>query len=160
MTENPATPPADDEGGPHGIALNRTFDARRELVFEAWTTPEHFAYWFGGELEVPVGRMTMDARPGGVWSLVMRTPDGSELPFSGVYREVAAPERLEFTVRDSAAPDGAEGEIVRVTLTDLQGRTEMAFRQLGGHLTAEQYRQAEAGWAGFFDRLRELLARA
>ncbi|MFC9234447.1 SRPBCC domain-containing protein [Streptomyces decoyicus] len=160
MTENPATPPAGAEDGPHGIALTRTFDARRELVFEAWTTPEHFAYWFGGELEVPVDRMAMDARPGGVWSLVMRTPDGGELPFSGVYREVAVPERLEFTLKDASAPGGTEGEIVRVTLTDLGDRTEMAFRQLGGNLTSEQYRQAEAGWAGFFDRLGELLARA
>ncbi|MFF8783828.1 SRPBCC domain-containing protein [Streptomyces sp. NPDC015125] len=159
MTENPSTPPAGAEDDPHGIALNRTFDARRELVFEAWTTPEHFAYWFGGELAVPVERMTMDARPGGVWTLVMRTPDGGELPFSGVYREVAAPERLEFTLKDASAPS-SEGEIVRVTLTDLGDRTEMAFRQLGGNLTSEQYRQAEAGWAGFFDRLTELLARA
>ncbi|UKY52537.1 SRPBCC family protein [Streptomyces inhibens] len=160
MTENPAAPPADAGGDPHGIALNRAFDARRELVYEAWTTPEHFAYWFGGELAVPVERMTMDVRPGGVWSLVMRTPDGGELPFSGVYREVTAPELLEFTLKDALAPDGTEGEIVRVTLTDLGSRTEMAFRQLGGNLTSEQYRQAEAGWAGFFDRLAELLARA
>ncbi len=36
----------------------------------------------------------------------------------------------------------------------------MVFHQDGGNLTAEQYRQAEAGWAGFFDRLTELLARA
>ncbi|MEU8682016.1 SRPBCC domain-containing protein [Streptomyces sp. NPDC048611] len=160
MTENPATPPADPGDGPHGIALTRTFDARRELVFEAWTRPEHFGYWFGGELAVPADRMTMDPRPGGVWSLVMRTPDGGELPFSGVYREVAPPERLEFTLKDASAPDGIEGEIVRVTLTDLGGRTEMAFRQLGGNLTSEQYRQAEAGWSGFFDRLTELLAQA
>ncbi|MGW7575368.1 SRPBCC family protein [Streptomyces sp. NPDC054765] len=160
MTENPATPPAGAADGPHGIALTRAFDARRELVFEAWTTPEHFAYWFGGELEVPVDRMTMDVRPGGAWSLVMHTPDGGALPFSGVYREVAAPERLEFTLKDAAAPSGTEGEIVRVTLTDLDDRTEMAFRQLGGNLTSEQYRQAEAGWEGFFDRLTELLARA
>ncbi|MFG2495279.1 SRPBCC domain-containing protein [Streptomyces caniferus] len=160
MTENPSTHPAGAEDGPHGIALTRIFAARRELVFEAWTTPEHFAYWFGGELEVPVDRMSMDPRPGGVWSLVMRTPDGGELPFSGVYREVAAPERLEFTVRDAAAPGGSEGEIVRVTLTETGDGTQMAFRQLGGNLTSEQYRQAEAGWASFFDRLTELLARA
>ncbi|MCF3146039.1 SRPBCC family protein [Streptomyces platensis] len=159
MTENPASS-ADAEGGPHGIALTRTFDARRELVFEAWTRPEHFGYWFGGELAVPADRMTMDARPGGVWSLVMQTPDGGELPFSGVYREVAPPERLEFTLKDASAPDGIEGEIVRVTLTDLGDRTEMAFRQLGGNLTSEQYRQAEAGWSGFFDRLAELLSQA
>ncbi|MFI0213294.1 SRPBCC domain-containing protein [Streptomyces lydicus] len=145
---------------PHGIALNRTFDARRELVFEAWTTPAHFAYWFGGELPVPVERMTMDVRPGGVWSLVMLTPDGGELPFSGIYRVVAPPEHLEFTLTDEAAPHGTEGELVRVRLTDLGDRTEMAFRQVGGHLGAEQYQQAEAGWAGFFDRLGELLGRA
>ena len=142
-----------------GIALTRVFDARRELVFRAWTTPEHFAYWFGGEVEVPVDRMTMDVRPGGAWSLVMRAPDGREMPFSGIYHEIAAPERLEFTITDTPAPAEPD-EIVHVTLTDLQGRTEMVFRQDGGNLTAEQYRQAEAGWAGFFDRLTELLARA
>lgn len=145
---------------PHGIALTRRFDARRELVFEAWTTPEHFAYWFGGELAVPADRLTMDVRPGGTWSLVMRTPDGGEMPFFGVYREVVPPERLEFTVKDASAPRSSEGELVRVTLTDLGGRTEMAFRQLGGNLSSEEYERAEAGWAGFFDRLGELLARA
>ncbi|MFH8569146.1 SRPBCC domain-containing protein [Streptomyces sp. NPDC017993] len=153
MTENP-------QHAAQGIALTCVFDARRDLVFRAWTTPEHFAYWFGGGLEVPVDRMTMDVRPGGAWSLVMRAPDGRDLPFSGVYQEIAAPERLEFTITDSATPTDLEDEIVRVTLTDLQGRTEMVFRQDGGNLTAEQYKQAEAGWAGFFDRLTELLARA
>ncbi|MEU5208280.1 SRPBCC domain-containing protein [Streptomyces sp. NPDC020742] len=153
MTEN-------HRDDPHGIALTRTFDARRERVFEAWTTPEHFAYWFGGELAVPADRMTMEVRPGGAWSLVLCTPDGGELPFFGVYREVAPPERLEFTLKDSSAPRGAEGELVRVTLSDLGDRTEMAFRQLGGNLSTEQYQQAEAGWASFFDRLAELLARA
>ncbi|MFJ8670828.1 SRPBCC domain-containing protein [Streptomyces sp. NPDC093589] len=152
MTQNPQTA--------HGIDVTRVLDARRELVFRAWTTPEHFAYWFGGELSVPVDRVDMDVRPGGGWSLVMVRPGGDELPFSGVYREVAAPERLEFTVRDLPPSDGTEGDVVHVTLTDLGGRTEMVFRQSGGHLTAEQYQQAEAGWQGFFDRLTELLAQA
>ncbi|MEU9120516.1 SRPBCC domain-containing protein [Streptomyces sp. NPDC048506] len=153
MTETP-------QDDPHGIALTRTFDAHRELVFEAWTTPGHFAYWFGGELTVPADRLTMDVRPGGTWSLVMRTPDGTELPFSGVYREVAPPERLEFTLNDTPAPRSSEGALVRITLTDIGDRTQMAFRQLGGNLTAEQYEQAEAGWTDFFNRLSELLARA
>ncbi|MFF4949373.1 SRPBCC domain-containing protein [Streptomyces chattanoogensis] len=151
MTENPQP----------GIALTRTFGARRERVFQAWTTPAHFAYWFGGELTVPVDRMSMDVRPGGAWSLVLLTPDGGEMPFSGVYREVAPPERLVLTLKDATAPEGAEGETVRVTLSELTGHhTEMTFRQEGGNLTAEQYRQAEAGWEGFFDRLTEMLARA
>ncbi|GGU42369.1 activator of HSP90 ATPase [Streptomyces albospinus] len=143
-----------------GFALSRTFEARPERVFAAWTTPEHFAYWFGGELAVPVERMTMDVRQGGVWSLVMHTPDGGELPFSGVYEEVAAPERLVFTLKDAFAPKDAAGETVRVALSSRGDGTEMAFRQDGGNLTAEQYQQAEAGWSGFFDRLAELLAKA
>ncbi|WP_411141135.1 SRPBCC family protein [Streptomyces sp. x-80] len=153
MTENP-------QQAADGIALTRTLDARRDLVFQAWTTPSHFGHWFGGELDVPVDRMTMDVRPGGVWSLVMRTPDGGEMPFSGVYREVAAPERLVLTLKDDTAPGEVAGETVRVTFTDLGGRTEMAFHQGGGNLTAEQYQQAKAGWESFFDRLAELLARA
>ncbi|MFE5736484.1 SRPBCC family protein [Streptomyces celluloflavus] len=153
MTENP-------QQTADGITLTRTLDARRDLVFQAWTIPSHFGHWFGGELDVPVDRMTMDVRPGGVWSLVMRTPDGGEMPFSGVYREVAAPERLVLTLKDDAAPSEAAGETVRVTFTDLGGRTEMAFHQGDGNLTAEQYQQAKAGWESFFDRLAELLARA
>ncbi|MGD3107781.1 SRPBCC family protein [Streptomyces sp. YGL11-2] len=143
-----------------GFALSRTFEAPLERVFAAWTTPEHFAHWFGGELAVPVERMTMDVRPGGVWSLVMHTPDGGELPFSGVYQEVAAPERLVFTLKDAFAPEDAAGETVRVALAARGDRTEMAFRQDGGNLTAGQYQQAEEGWSGFFDRLAALLARA
>jgi len=31
-----------------GIVIVRVFDAPRELVFKAWTEPERFAAWFGG----------------------------------------------------------------------------------------------------------------
>ena len=43
---------------------DREFAVPRELVFEAWTVPEHFARWFGPDgVEVPV--CEIDARPGG-----------------------------------------------------------------------------------------------
>ena len=57
------------------IAMTRTFDAPRELVFAMWTNPDHVAWWFG-----PKGfTMTiesMDVRPGGAWRFVMHGPDG------------------------------------------------------------------------------------
>ncbi|MFF3395279.1 SRPBCC domain-containing protein [Streptomyces sp. NPDC002669] len=141
-----------------GIDITRVLDAPRERVFEAWTTPEHFAAWYGGEAEVPLDRVAMDVRPGGSWSLVIVVP-GTEMPFHGVYREVAGPERLVFTLKDATAPDGIEGETVTATFADRgDGTTEMVFRQRGGNLTAEQYAAAEDGWEAFFDALAARLA--
>lgn len=141
-----------------GIDITRVLDAPRERVFEAWTTPEHFAAWYGGDAEVPLDRLSMDVRPGGASSLVIVVP-GTEMPFHGVYREVVAPERLVFTLKDATAPADIEGETVTVTFTDRGARTtEMVFTQRGGNLTAEQYAAAEDGWEAFFDALVARLA--
>ncbi|MFJ5723954.1 SRPBCC domain-containing protein [Streptomyces sp. NPDC093149] len=146
------------ESAREGIDITRVLDAPRELVFEAWTTPEHFAAWYGGDAEVPLDRVLMDVRPGGAWSLVIVVP-GTEMPFHGVYREVVAPERLVFTLKDATAPADVEGETVTVTFTDRGDKsTEMVFTQRGGNLTAEQYAAAEDGWHAFFDALVNRLA--
>ncbi|MER8089501.1 SRPBCC domain-containing protein [Streptomyces sp. NPDC058316] len=146
------------ESAREGIDITRVLDAPRELVFEAWTTPEHFAAWYGGDAEVPLDRVSMDVRPGGTWSLVIVVP-GTEMPFHGVYREVVAPERLVFTLKDATAPADVEGETVTVTFTDRGDKsTEMVFTQRGGNLTAEQYAAAEDGWDAFFDALVTRLA--
>ncbi|WP_327244110.1 SRPBCC family protein [Streptomyces sp. NBC_01320] len=146
------------ESAREGIDITRILDAPRELVFEAWTTPEHFAAWYGGDAEVPLDRVSMDVRPGGTWSLVIVVP-GTEMPFHGVYREVVAPERLVFTLKDATAPDDIEGEVVTVTFADRGDKTtEMVFQQRGGNLTAEQYAAAEDGWEAFFDALVNRLA--
>ena len=61
------------------IVITRTFDAPPELVWAAWTTPEQFAVWFGGDqVEVPLDSVSMDVRPGGTWSARMLLPDGGQ----------------------------------------------------------------------------------
>lgn len=141
-----------------GIDITRVVEAPRERVFAAWTVPEDFAAWYGGDADVPLERVSLDVTPGGEWSLVIVVP-GAEMPFHGVYREVSAPERLVFTLKDRSAPADTEGEIVTVTFTE-RGRksTEMVFQQRGGHLTPEQYAAAEDGWEAFFDALDVRLA--
>lgn len=142
-----------------GIDITRLVAAPRERVFAAWTVPEDFAAWYGGDADVPLDRVSMDVTPGGAWSLVIVVP-GAEMPFRGVYREVSAPERLVLTLKDGSAPEDVEGETVTVTLTERSRKsTEMEFRQRGGHLTPEQYAAAEDGWEAFFDALDALLAR-
>jgi uncharacterized protein YndB with AHSA1/START domain len=146
-TENPA-----DE-----IAITRVFDAPRDLVFQAWTEPKHFAAWFGGpQATVPLETTSMDARPGGGWTVTMLKagPEGADLTFYGEFVEVVRPERLVLTMADRP---GDARELITVTFTDLGGKTEMAFRQTGGNLSAAEYAAAKEGWATFFGALADLL---
>jgi uncharacterized protein YndB with AHSA1/START domain len=47
----------------------------------------------------------IDLRPGGRWRFGQRGPDGSEVVFGGVYREIDPPNRFTYT---KGWPDGAE----------------------------------------------------
>ena len=140
-----------------GITITRIFDAPRELVFKAWTEPQHFAQWFGGrDATIPVSSVSMDLRPGGAWRATMFAgPDRTEIPWKGKYLEVAPPERLVFTLSDQP---GDEAEVVTVVLTEQGGKTEMVFHQGGGHLDEAGYAGAKDGWLVFFDELAATLA--
>jgi uncharacterized protein YndB with AHSA1/START domain len=140
-----------------GLTITRTFEAPRELVWKEWTEPERFADWFGAELEVPIGSVSMDVRPGGSLRLKMLTGrDANEIQWKGEYSEVHEPERLVFTISDQ--PGEERYEEITVVLTDLgDGRTEVLLQQRG-HMTPEQYERAGQGWSGFFDRMAERLA--
>jgi uncharacterized protein YndB with AHSA1/START domain len=153
MSESPST----THNADRGIQITRVFAAPRELVFKAWTEPARFAQWFGlRDSTVPPESVAMDLRPGGAWRATMLVgPNRDEIQWKGLYREVAPPERLVFTLSDQP---GDEVEVVTVTLTDLGGRTEMVFQQRGGHLPDEGYARAQEGWSAFFERLAEHVA--
>src|SRR5947208_5070166 len=141
-----------------GFTLTRVFDAPRERVWREWTEPEAFADWFGAPGgEVPLSTVSMDVRPGGSLRLTMFAgPERREINWTGVYREVRAPERLVFTISDQ--PDDERYELIVVVLTDLgDGRTEMLLEQRG-LMPPEEYERAGAGWSTFFDRIDERLA--
>ena len=144
--------------GTGGFATTRVFDAPRERVWREWTEPVPFADWFGGvDCDVPLTTVAMDVRPGGSWRATMFCgPERREIRWTGEYREVAAPERLVFTISDQ--PGGDPYELVSVVLTDLAGgRTEMRFEQRG-HLQPDEYDRARNGWGTFFARIDERLA--
>ncbi|OLT15804.1 polyketide cyclase [Pseudonocardia sp. CNS-139] len=138
------------------LTIVRVLDAPRELVFRAWTDPEHLAAWFGPRgCTTPRSTVAADVRPGGTWRATMiREDTGAELPTGGFYIEVREPERLVFTWRD---PGGSgEESVVTVALADLGGRTEMTFHQAG--FSSDGYRAGvHEGWSSSFDRLAEQL---
>jgi uncharacterized protein YndB with AHSA1/START domain len=78
------------------LMLERIVDVPRDLVWKAWTTPEHLKKWF-----TPAPWTTIDCkidlRPGGIFSTVMRSPEGEEFPNMGCYLEVVQNEKLVWT---------------------------------------------------------------
>lgn len=139
------------------LVLHRTFDAPRDLVFKAWTDPQHLMRW-----SCPTGFVLThcegDLRPGGAWCSCMRSPEHGDLWLGGVYREIRAPERLVFThAWDSGPGKPGHETVVTVTLTERGGKTDMTFRQ--AEFESVESRDGHgAGWTECFDKLAELVA--
>ncbi|HYZ19606.1 MAG TPA: SRPBCC family protein [Gaiellaceae bacterium] len=79
------------------LAMTRVFDAPRELVWEAWTSPEHVPNWLLGPEGWTMPVCEIDLREGGRWHFAWRHEDGNELEMRGEYRQITPPERLVHT---------------------------------------------------------------
>ena len=123
------------------IVTTRLIDAPRELVFEAWTDPQHVAHWFG-----PNGFVTtthaMDVRPGGVWRFTMRGPDGKDWPNVVTYEQVVPPERLVYLHGDETEPDMFHNT---VTFDDQEGKTALTMRAVFKTAAARDFVARERG---------------
>jgi uncharacterized protein YndB with AHSA1/START domain len=145
------------------VVIERIFDAPVEMVWRAWTEPEHFKRWMG-----PKGytcpALEIDLRVGGKFLGAMRSPEGQDIWSTGVYREIIPFKRLVTT--DSFADEngnvvpashyGIEVDMplemtVTVTFEDLGGRTKLTLQHEGMPADGAQ------GWNESFDKLAAIL---
>jgi uncharacterized protein YndB with AHSA1/START domain len=158
------------------FVITRVFDARRELVWKAWTDPERLMRWFG-----PKG-FTMpscknDLRPGGVFHYCLRSPDGREMWGKWVYREIVAPGRLVLVnsfsdekgglTRHPLSPTWPLEMLSTATFEEQDGKTRITLRWIPINATDEERKTFNAGhesmkmgWTGTFDQLAEYLTKA
>ena len=150
------------------LVIERVFDAPRELVWQAWTEPEHFMRWYGPKgFTVPT--CEIDFRVGGRRLIGMRSPDGQEYWTAGVYLEIVPPERFVATEAFSdehgnvVSPpgDGVPVEMtITVTLEDLgDGKTKLTLRH-AGWADDSMAAGASAAWNEAFNKLEEVFATA
>jgi uncharacterized protein YndB with AHSA1/START domain len=78
------------------LVLERTIDVSPDLVWKAWTQPEHVKQWFA-PAPWTITDCEIDLRPGGIFRSVMRSAEGEEFPNAGCYLEVIPNERLVWT---------------------------------------------------------------
>lgn len=146
------------------LVLDRIVPVPVDYVWMAWTTPEHLKKFF-----VPrpwqITHCELDARPGGIFSTTMRSPEGEEYPNSGCFLEVIPNRRLTWTSAlkpgfRPAPPDPAgfhftailslypQGESTRYQAIAMHTRTEdrVAHEEMG----------FEHGWGTVVDQMVEL----
>jgi len=145
------------------LVLTRLIDAPRAQVYRAWTDPDLLKQWFAPK-PWTVPRAELDVRPGGGNLIVMRGPDGQDMPNRGVYLEVVPNERIVFTDAYTAgwAPSAKPFMTVILTFADEDGKTRYTARVR--HWSKEDKEQHEtmgfhAGWGLCTDQMEALLAR-
>ena len=157
------------------IVIERTFDAPPELVWKAWTEPEHVMRWWGPKTFTSPA-VEIDFRVGGKYLFAMRSPeywDGRTLWSTGEYREIVPFERIVCTMAmadekgNVVSPteygmpdDGATESLLTVEFEAVgNGQTKMLMRHEG--VPAGEMRDgANEGWNEIFDKLAASLAAA
>lgn len=133
------------------VLISRVFEAPRELVFKAWTDPEHLAKWFGPK-DFSATVIEADVRTGGTYHFRMQGPN-YDREWRGVYREVKPPERLVFTW--PAGPDS----VVTLTFEELGAKTRLTLHH-GMFPNLEERDRHNEGWNSALDCLTEHLEAA
>ncbi len=78
------------------LMFDRIVDVPRELVWQAWTTPEKLMPWFC-PLPWKTVECEIDLRVGGRFSTVMQSPEGQKFPNEGCYLELVKNEKITWT---------------------------------------------------------------
>ena len=134
--------------GPHSVRVTRTYDAKPEKVFRAWTDPASIGAWLAnGEYS------TADVRVGGLFYLEMRALEKIN-PHYGRYLRVDGPRALEFTWV-SEWTTGKES-VVLIELAERNGKTELTLTHDGlpNEILAGAHQQ---GWNQFLEELEPRL---
>ena len=152
------------------LVLERIVDVPRELVWAAWTKPEHIKKWF-----TPAPWTTpeceIDLRPGGMFRTVMRSPEGQEFSIAGCYLEIVPNEKLVWTsalgpgyrpaTRGAGTGSGEELYFTAIILLEAQGsRTKYtAIAIHGDEATAKRHEEMgfHQGWGKALDQLVALV---
>lgn len=121
--------------GDREIIITRVVNAPRELVYKAWTEPEHLVNWWG-PAGFTIEIQEMDVRVGGSWSYIMT---GRDMVFPNFisYLEVVEPERLVYL---HGSNEGEEPEFMATITFEAQGpKTKITMHSVFGSAAVRDF---------------------
>lgn len=146
------------------LVLTRVINAPAEKLYRAWTEPKLLKQWWAPRPWTTT-RAELDVRPGGTANIVMRSPEGQDMPCPGIYLDVVPNKQLVFTdaYREAWVPSEKPFMTVIVTFDDLGGgKTRYTARvrhwSVADRETHEKMGFHE-GWGRCADQLAELVTK-
>jgi uncharacterized protein YndB with AHSA1/START domain len=146
----------------HELVLTRLIDTPREKLFRCWTEPTLLKQWFAPKpYTVPIAEL--DFRVGGASRIVMRSPEGQDIPCPGTYLEIVPNRKLVFTDAYTGdwmpKTDGKPFMTAIISFEDEDGKTR--YTATVRHWSAEDKKTHEdmgfhGGWAICADQLAAL----
>jgi uncharacterized protein YndB with AHSA1/START domain len=124
------------------IVMTRSFNAPRQLVWDAMTKPELIRRWMFTPPGWSWARCEVDLRVGGEYRWEWNAPDGQlALAIWGTHQEVTPPSRIVHTERMQMGPgagdcggssgdDGAWELLATIELSESRGRTDLRMTLL------------------------------
>ena len=137
------------------LAISETLNAPVKLVWEAWSSPDHIAKWWG-----PNGFTNtihkMDFEPGGEWNFIMHGPDGTDFKNKSVFGELILFKKIvyehitgpKFTATAEFTGIGEQTQI----------RWKLLFRNTEEYVQTVKVFKADLGLKQSIIRLDEYLA--
>jgi len=130
------------------MTLTRIFDAPRELVWEAYTRPEHMVHWLASK-EWTTPSAESDPREGGLLKVEMRplqsTGGGEGFFLEGTYDEIVEHELIVTAIGD--------GRVMRTTFEDVGGKTRLT---LSWEMAQDEALERQ-GYTEILDKLADFL---
>lgn len=78
------------------LRLERTIDAPVALIWKVWTDPKHVKKWWAPAPWITT-ECEIDARPGGVFRALIRSPEAQEYPHVACFLEVIKNQKMVMT---------------------------------------------------------------
>jgi uncharacterized protein YndB with AHSA1/START domain len=147
----------------HELKLTRTIPASAHQLYRCWTEPELLKQWFCPK-PYTVSQAELDVRPGGASNIIMRSPEGAEIPCHGIYLEVTPNQKIVTTDAYTSAWEPSAKPFMTgiITFEDL-GNGHTLYTAIARHWSQEDKEAHEAmgfheGWGKATDQLVDLVA--
>jgi len=151
------------------VLITHLFNAPQEIVFKAWTDPEHLTKWYAPE-GCTIEFKSIEAKEGGEFHFCIHDPVHGDCWIKGIYHQVVMPEKLVFSMLLSnekgelvsahtagKSDDWPEAIITTVTFTPIGAQTKLTLHQTVAEEEAKKT-GAYQSWFSMFARLENQLS--